>query len=396
MQRLRKPLLFIALAAPVIGLTACSTSDLLHVAVSRDPSAALAHFASYKVRSYEENPMRLVHDVQQAQRDYRKLVDILSGKAGAQWGRRDALLPGNKRYVKYTQNYMSRAVVQFDTGRITVETLDATHPQQSLKNAIVTTLLTPNDPRAVDLYSDKTIALTGRPYLYGLVEDQNGRPVGTPAAAESYADYLLQHAQKTRTTQTDHGAKQVHYVQLAMVSDYENREAQQYEPTVDRYAAKYGISKSLVFAVIKTESNFNPFAVSSAPAYGLMQLVPETAGREAYALTQGESRTPSKDYLFDAQNNIELGTAYLHIIEQRYLNDIQNPLNREYCTIAAYNGGAGGVLNFFSKDRGAAPDVINRLTPAQVYHKLVYDYPRAETRRYVVKVLDARREFIKS
>ncbi len=382
------------LGAVLLSLTACSTYDVLHVATSRNPSAALSSYASYKARSYEQNPLRLVEDLKQAQRNYRRLTDFLSGKAGEKWGKRGVLTPSNKRYVKYTQNYMSRAVVQFDTGHITVETLDPAQPQQSLRSAIVTTLLTPDDPRAVDLYSDKTIALSGRPYLYGLVEDPQGRSIDTPALAESYADYLMQHAQKSRTTQTEQGDKQVHYVEFTMVRDFENRQAQRYAPAVDRYARQFGVSKSLVFAVIKTESNFNPFAVSGAPAYGLMQLVPETGGRDAYKMVKGSAVTPSKEYLFDADNNIELGTAYLNIIEQRYLGEIQNPLTREYCTIAAYNGGAGNVLNLFSKDRSKAPDVINRLPPSEVYRKLRTEHPRDETRRYLVKVLEARREFV--
>ncbi len=384
----------VALAAALLGLSACSTYDVLSVAASGNPSHALSTLASSKAHSYESNPLALVQDLKYAQANYRKLVNLLSGEAGRRWGKKEVLTPSNTRYVKYTQNYLSRAIVQFDKGHVTVETLDAAQPQQSLKSAIVTTLLTPDDPRAVDLYSDKSIALSGRPYLYGLVEDVKGRPIDSPALAEGYADYLLQHAQQSRTVQTEQGGKTVHYVQFAMVSDYQNVEAQRYAASVDRYARHFGVSKSLVFAVIKTESNFNPFAVSSAPAYGLMQLVPETGGRDAYVAVKGEQVTPSKEYLFNADHNIELGTAYLDIIGERYLGAIKNPVSREYCTIAAYNGGAGNVFNLFSKDRAKAPEIINALPPAEVYRKLRDEHPREETRRYLVKVLDARRDFV--
>lgn len=378
----------------MLTLAACSTSDVLRIATSGDPSSAATSIARYKAASYQQNPVRLVQDLQQAQRNYQKLVDILSGKAGAQWGKKEAVTPSNKRYVKYTQNYMSRAIVQFDKGLVTVETLDPARPEQSLKNAIVTTLLTPDDPRAVDLYSDKSVALSGRPYLHGLVVDQHGRAIDTPALAEGYAAHLLATARQTRVVDTEQGSRQVHYVQLTMVSDYENKQAQRYAASVDRHAKQYGVSKSLIYAVMKTESGFNPFAVSSAPAYGLMQLVPETGGRDAYQMVKGYAHTPSKEYLFDADNNIELGSAYLNIIEQRYLGRIEHPLTREYCTIAAYNGGAGNVLNMFSKDRARAPEVINSLPPAEVYRRLRDEHPRDETRRYLVKVLEARREFV--
>lgn len=378
----------------IFGLGACSTSDVVRVATSGNPSAAASSLAAARAQSYQQNPLRLVQDLQQAQRNYQKLVDFLSGKAGAQWGNREVVTPSNKRYVKYTQNYMSRAIVQFDRGLVTVETLDPARPEQSLKNAIVTTLLTPEDPRAVDLYSDKSVALSGRPYLLGLVVDQQGRAIDTPALAEGYADHLLRTARQTRMVDTEQGNKRVHYVQITMVRDYENRQAQRYAASVDKHAKQYGVSKSLIYAVMKTESSFNPFAVSSAPAYGLMQLVPETGGRDAYQMVKGYAHTPSKEYLFDPDNNIELGTAYLNILEQRYLARIEHPLTREYCTIAAYNGGAGNVFNMFSKDRAKAPDVINSLPPAEVYRRLRDEHPRDETRRYLVKVLEARREFV--
>ena len=375
-------------------LPACSATDVISIATSRDPSTALSSLAKNRGESYKRNPVRLVSDIRQLQRDYNKLQAFLRGEAGKEWGSREVVTPSNTRYVKYTQNYKSRAIVAFDKGEVTVETLDQQQPASSLKNAIITTLLTPDDPRGVDLYSASTIKLSGRPYLYGLVLDHHGRSIDTPARAEAYADYLLRQKRRQRPLASGKGDKSIHYVRLKMVNDYQNRQARRYRAQVDKYAKKYGVSKSLIYAIMKTESAFNPFAVSAAPAYGLMQLVPTTAGRDAFREVEGYDHTPSKEYLLIAENNIELGTAYLQILDRRYLAGIHDPLSREYCIISAYNGGAGNVFNLFAKDRKAAARRINSLSPADVYRKLRDKHPRDETRRYLVKVLDARKEFV--
>lgn len=372
------------LALPL--LASCSVSEVVQIAVSRDPSSALDSMARNRAASYKTNPMRLVNDINRA-------VKLLRGNVGKRWGEGEVITADNKRYVKYTQNYKSRAIVHFDTGRVVIETLDEKSPQQSLQSAIITTLLTPDDPRAVDLYSDKSIRLSGRPYLYGLLEDHDGKAIGSPWRAERYAKYLLKHHTKNRSVKTAKGEQPVSYVTLQMVNDFENRQATRYREPVARYAKKFGVSRSLVYAIIKTESAFNPFAVSPAPAYGLMQLVPSTGGRDAYNYVKGYYHTPSKEYLFNPNNNIELGTAYISLLDREYLAAIDNPLSREYCTIAAYNGGAGNVFNLFSKNRDTAARRINSLSPAEVYRKLREQHPRDETRRYLVKVMDARRRF---
>jgi len=390
------PLLLTAAASAIGGilLTACTGSEIIHTAGSRDPAAAVERLTRARVDGYRTNPTTLVNDIQRARRQFKQVAALLSGEVSREWGRDEVLLPTNKRYVKYTQNYKSRAIIQFDRGRVTVETLDERTPLQSLHRAIVTTLLTPDDPRAVDLYSDKTVRLSGTPYLHGLVRDHQGAFIDTPERAEAFARHLVEKRRKSRTLDTEAGRKKAHYVRLQMVNDHQNRQARRYAPYVEKYAKQFQVSPSLVYAVMKTESSFNPYAVSTAPAYGLMQLVPTTGGRDAYRSVKGYDHTPSKEYLFIPENNIELGTAYLSIIDQRYLGGIANPTTREYCTIAAYNGGAGNVLTLFSEDRKEAVVIINRLSPAEVYRRLREEHPRHETRRYLGKVLAARKEFV--
>jgi len=99
------------------------------------------------------------------------------------------------------------------------------------------------------------------------------------------------------------------------------------EPWVQQLAPTYGLAPSLVNAVIAQESGFNPNAVSSAGAAGLMQIMPATAA--SLGLTDP----------FDPVANLRAGMAYLSSLVRRYNGDI--PL-----ALAAYNAGPEAVSQY--------------------------------------------------
>jgi len=367
---------------------------IIDLASGKDP----AKIAKKRLDQYARDPDALFRDMREAKKDFEAILAALGVNVGKTWGTKEVQLPERKKYVKYTQNYKSRAIVNFDSGEILVETLDDQDPQRSLKNAVTTTILTPEDPRAVDLFSDKEIVLTDDkpPYLFGLVLDQQSKPMRTPEEAEPFAAYLLEKKSGTRIIDQDGTKKTAHYVTMAMVSNLAVKQADKYRPLVHQFAQQYDISPSLVFAIIRTESNFNPYAVSSAPAYGLMQLVPTSGGREAYRRAKGKDVAPSRDYLFDPANNVELGTAYLNVLMFNQLEDVEHHVSREYCVIAAYNTGPSNVFRTFSRDRVAAVNQINGLQPAGVYDQLHEHLPYQETRHYLEKVTGYRKAFVSS
>jgi soluble lytic murein transglycosylase-like protein len=95
-------------------------------------------------------------------------------------------------------------------------------------------------------------------------------------------------------------------------------------------AVRHSINPHLVAALIHVESAFNPRAVSSKGAYGLMQLLPETARRFG---------VKKKKDLFDPKKNLEAGVRYLKWLADRFGGDAQKIL-------AAYNAGEGAVDKF--------------------------------------------------
>ncbi|PML78254.1 membrane-bound lytic murein transglycosylase MltC [Enterovibrio norvegicus] len=319
-----------------------------------------------------------------------KLINGFNGNIEVRWGKDEVLISGKRDYVKYTDNYLSRARVDFANGLVTIETVATSDPIQHLKQAIVTTLLTPNDPASVDLYSAADVQLEGRPFLQGQVLDQDGKEIAWEWRASRYADYLIDSKIKSKSLRF----QKVFYVEIPMVSDHSSKRRYQYADLIRKSSRQYGISEELIYSIIKTESSFNPYAVSWANAYGLMQVVPKTAGRDVFKLVKKRSGEPSPEYLFDPARNIDAGTAYFYILKTRYLKDVRDPLSKHYSMISAYNGGTGNVLKTFHRsDRKRAMNDLNRLNPNQVYWALTNKHPSSESRRYLQKVTNFQKEF---
>ena len=385
----------ILLTIVALGIVACSPGEVVRVAqvASTGDMASMGRIATDKAIGYAANPAALDRDVKKFDRYFSALVEALTKAVTGRWGEEDVKVPTRKKYVKYTQNYKSRALVDFDSGIVTIETVDDQTPRVSLKNAIVTTLLTPHDPRAVDLYTARTVKLGATPFLLGEIRDHQDKNIRWSWRAENFADHLIETRLQTRPSRTGQKAITVHYVKIKMEKDHLHIRARKYRQHVETYAGRYRVSKNLIFAVIKTESDFNPWAISRAPAFGLMQIVPGSAGHDVNRYLK-RSGLPTEKMLLDPAENILYGSVFLHILDTNYLAAVTNPVSREYCVIAAYNTGAGNVLKTFDKNRDRAPGKINRLSPLEVYKTLKTDLPYSETRRYLTKVMSAKKEFV--
>jgi membrane-bound lytic murein transglycosylase C len=166
--------------------------------------------------------------------------------------------------------------------------------------------------------------------------------------------------------------------------------AQSYRKNVRKHAAQNGLPKELLFAVIDSESSFNPMARSRIPAFGLMQIVPQTAGIDSYRYLYGKKRILSAQYLYNENRNIKIGGAYLYLLFYRYFKDIKDPLSKLYCTIAAYNGGAGNVAKTLAGEVNLTKAVhkANAMESKQLYEYLLANLPFKETKNYLSEVTE--------
>ena len=124
-----------------------------------------------------------------------------------------------------------------------------------------------------------------------------------------------------------------------------------------------------------------------------MQIIPSTAGKDVYSRVKGLKGQPAADVLFDVEANIDIGAAYLHLLDDVYLKRVADPQSREYATISAYNGGAGNVFKTFGSNREKAIASMNAQSPSLVHDRLVSEHPREETQRYLRKVLAYRKNY---
>jgi len=347
--------------------------------ISRFPALA-KEYAEYK---------EVQTQLEQAYRRYEQKVIQLKKKASIIWGDDNVLEPSSDKYVKYGKGYESRGEVDFAKGNIIVETAISRDHKQRLQEAIVTTLLTPDDNRDPEMFSDQGVTFKGPSVLQGQVKDHEGKLVQWEWRANRYATWLVEN----KLERIPSGSRTVYRVQIPMEANHQQVRGQKYESLVRQSAQKYQVSEALIYSIMETESHFNPYATSHIPAYGLMQVVPSTAGKDVFQRIKKKSGQPSRSYLFNPANNIDTGAAYLSILDDIYLKGVTNPISREYCIISAYNGGAGNVLRTFSRDRKHAVTVINSLTPQQVYLKLNKNHPSSESRRYIEKVVQAKQRY---
>jgi len=140
----------------------------------------------------------------------------------------------------------------------------------------------------------------------------------------------------------------------------------EFSETVSKYSEKFGVPEIIVYSVIKTESNFQSNAVSSAGAVGLMQIMPTTC--EWIAGKLGENYEFA--LMYDPDTNIRYGTYLISFLKLRYGN---------WDTVfAAYNAGLGRVDGWLENEEYSSGNGV------------LHTIPFKETREYIEKINDAR------
>ncbi|MBQ8081184.1 MAG: lytic transglycosylase domain-containing protein [Clostridia bacterium] len=138
---------------------------------------------------------------------------------------------------------------------------------------------------------------------------------------------------------------------------------------VTKYAQEYGLRPAYIAAIILNESSYDPQAVSSVGARGMMQLMPDT-GKWIAGRIGIKADDYHDDLLFDPDVNIHMGAWYLNYLSGLYQGD-------PVLVACAYHAGHGNVdawLQRYSQDG-------RTLT--------IEEIPKSDTRAYAKKVVDS-------
>jgi membrane-bound lytic murein transglycosylase C len=317
------------------------------------------------------------------QLDREEKLKVFKNKMIRKWGSFSE--PKNYNWVEYRDGGNSKSVVDFKKGTVTVEVIvkDGDNSQDELAKAIEKTLSSRGSSSSIPIADSSNIS--NNPILDNIVMDSSG------AVITDKASFAKSNSSKYETVKTTSTGKIVK-VSFPLVENYIAKKMKPYLSLIDKYSNLYGIDKAQVLATIHTESYFNPVACSQVGAIGLMQLVPTSGGRDAYKFVTGKSGIPSEKYLYNPENNIKLGCAYIKILKDSYFKKIDSGLSKRYCVIAAYNTGAGNVAKTFNGNIGRAngefsvfkaTPIINSLSDIEVYNKMIMQLPYKETRNYL-------------
>ncbi|MCP5169573.1 MAG: transglycosylase SLT domain-containing protein [Hahellaceae bacterium] len=116
-----------------------------------------------------------------------------------------------------------------------------------------------------------------------------------------------------------------------------------YHHEIQLVASELDADASLIYAVTKAESQFRAHVESGAGAVGLMQVIADRAGVDAYHAVYNVKQAPNEYELKDPYINLKLGTAYLKLLEEKYFHSVKDKKLRQALVLAAYNWGPVNV-----------------------------------------------------
>lgn len=351
----------------LFSLPAIAASDVDNPEFKKFEAAQKKEFEQYAL-SVEEEFSEFVALWQEAEAEYK--TKILST-----W--QEAKLPTNKVWVGYSKNLNKRTTVDFEKQELIIELQRSTNVRQQIEQTVSELTV-----------SSKSQLLVQDPVITKVqtkLKDSKHKLVIKQASEPLIAKQFIA-TEKQKVTTQKNGIIQI---RIPLRSDLLDDNARKYFPLAKTYGEKWGLPTPLILAIIHTESSFNPLARSHIPAFGLMQIVPTSAGKDITKFLNGKVELLPPSVLLQPERNIEAGSVYLHLLFNRYFKGVNEYKSKLYMSVAAYNTGPGNVARALTSTKSLtkARAAANQKTSDEIYYQLLENLPYQETVKYLDKVI---------
>lgn len=387
---------FITLLLVLIGVECHAQVESEYERYVREQKAAMEQMKNDQDSKIEEMNKQYEEYVKAEREAYSKFVKEMSAK----WGEGNVAESTRKDWVEYSDNGNSRSIVDFENGEATVEVVTTPGKnvnKEELEKTVKILILNKGKTKDYDSSVEKAEPLSEEPVLQGLVETPSGEVVDESNVDESVKEIVENAVVEVKTVKDPDGnERQITSVSFELIPDHIRVRVEKFADQVSKYCGQFSVEPSLAYAVIQTESSFNPKAKSYVPAYGLMQIVPASAGADCAQSLKKNFSKPTANYLYDPDNNIEMGVHYLYLLRKRYFKDVNDEKKQELCVIASYNTGAGNLARALRGDtniKKAIPQ-INDMTYDELFAYLKKNLLK-ETQNYIVNVTERANNFKK-
>lgn len=301
-------------------------------------------------------------------------------------------------WVTYTKDFKGRSQVDFEEGEIKIA-------------AVVEKNIAKSEEKAKEIVKKMIIKIMSEKDDSGsiILSEQIEDPISTETIdndkVNEIVEKIITTGEKTSVIGKDEKKRDKFEVSLKMVPNHIKIRSEKYQPIIEKFCKKYNVEPKVVFAIIHTESFFNPKAYNRhGNAYGMMQIVPKYAGRTMNNVIFNRNSNPTSDQLFTAEINLEMGIGYIRWLADNKWNKIKNETNLYYCIICSYNGGPGTIYKAMTgkmrkipqKDWDKMISDLNSMDSDKLYEHLKVKVPFKETRHYIKLVRDRMEKFYNS
>lgn len=355
-----------------------------------------------KMQQMKQNQDEGIKKLQKEYEDYVKAEQEAYNKflkeREEKWGKGNVKESTQKDWVEYTDNGNVRTNVDFETGQATIEIIqDKGTPvdKKELEKQLKFLLTTQGTTKDYDSKVEKAVPLQEKPVLENQVITPKGEVITDKKIDAGVKEIVENTKPEVKPIKgEDKVEREVVVVKLDLAPDHIKTRASNYIKEVQKYCQKWDVDPALAFAIMQTESSFNPKAKSYVPAYGLMQIVPRSAGADCAQSLKKSFSAPTANYLYEPENNIEMGVHYLYLLKKRYYTKVTDARSQNLCVIASYNTGAGNVARALRGDTNISKAIpqINDMTYEQLF-KYFERRLLPETQNYIRKVTERMNNF---